>query len=175
MFSLAGEDFATAAASAEAVLKIETALANSQMSRIQMRDPNATYNKFAVKDLGITPNIDWAMMLRDSKIMGADSLLVNNPGFMKKVNEMLVTVPVEDWRSYLRWNLIKSAAPYLSSDFVKADFEFTRVQTGQREQTPRWQRMSGMIDRMLGDMVGRTVCKKIFQTRSQRIHGEDGR
>lgn len=164
MFSLAGEDFATAAASAEAVLKIETALANSQMSRIQMRDPNATYNKFAVKDLSsITPNIDWAMMLRESKIMGADSLLVNNPGFMKKVNEMLVTVPVEDWRSYLRWNLIKSAAPYLSSDFVKADFEFTRVQTGQREQTPRWQRMSGMIDRMLGDMVGELYVKKYFK------------
>ncbi|MES2372226.1 MAG: M13 family metallopeptidase [Bacteroidota bacterium] len=164
MFSLAGEDLATATASAEAVLKIETALANSQMSRIQMRDPNATYNKFAVKDLNsITPNIDWAMMLRESKIMGADSLLVNNPGFMKKVNEMLVTVPVEDWKSYLRWNLIKSAAPYLSSDFVKADFEFTRVQTGQREQTPRWQRMSGMIDRMLGDMVGELYVKKYFK------------
>jgi putative endopeptidase len=65
MFSLVGEDFATATVSAEAVLKIETALANSQMSRIQMRDPNATYNKFAIKDLNsITPNIDWAMMLR---------------------------------------------------------------------------------------------------------------
>lgn len=164
MFSLVGEDVASASASAEAVLKIETALANAQMSRIQMRDPNATYNKFAVRDLnGITPNIDWAMMLRDSKIMGADSLLVNNPGFMKRVNDMLVTVPAEDWRSYLRWNLIKSAAPYLSSDFVKADFEFTRVQTGQREQTPRWQRMSSMIDRMLGDMVGELYVKKHFK------------
>jgi len=164
MFSLVGEDAATAANSADAVMKIETELANAQMSRIQMRDPNATYNKFSVKDLGnITPKIDWAMMLNDSKIMGADSLLVNNPGFMKKVDNMLGSLPAEDWRSYLRWNLIKSAAPYLSSDFVKADFEFTRVQTGQKEQTPRWQRMSGLIDRMLGDMVGELYVKKYFK------------
>ncbi len=164
MFLLVGEDAASAAKSADAVIKIETELANAQMSRIQMRDPNATYNKFSVKELGnITPKIDWAMMLNDSKIMGADSLLVNNPGFMKKVDNMLSSVPAEDWRSYLRWNLIKNAAPYLSSDFVKADFEFARVQTGQKEQTPRWQRMSGLIDRMLGDMVGELYVKKYFK------------
>ncbi|MEO7530989.1 MAG: M13 family metallopeptidase [Sediminibacterium sp.] len=164
MFSLVGEDAATAAQSADAVIKIETELANAQMSRIQMRDPNATYNKFALNDLtGITPKIDWAMMLRDSKIVGADSLLVSNPGFMKKVDNMLGSVPASEWKSYLRWNLIKSAAPYLSSDFVKADFEFTRVQTGQKEQTPRWQRMSGLIDRMLGDMVGELYVQKYFK------------
>lgn len=164
MFTLAGEDEMTAAKSAETVLKIETELANAQMSRIQMRDPNATYNKFSVRALtDMTPNIDWAMMLRESKIMGADSLLVNNPGFMKKVDHMLVTIPVAEWRSYLRWNLIKNAAPFLSSDFVKADFEFTRVQTGQKEQTPRWQRLSSLIDRSLGDMVGELYVAKYFK------------
>lgn len=164
MFMLAGEDKKTASASAESVLKIETELANSQMTRIQMRDPNATYNKFAINDLkGITPKIDWAMMLRESKINGADSVLVSNPAFMKKVDNMLGTIPAKEWRSYLRWNLIRSAAPYLSSDFVKADFEFTRVQTGQKEQTPRWQRMSSLIDRMMGDMVGELYVAKYFK------------
>jgi len=164
MFSLVGEDPTTASASAAAFLKIETALASAQMSREQMRDPNVTYNKFAVKDLsGATPNMDWAMILRDSKIMGADSLLVSNPAFMKTANEMLSSVPVQDWKSYLRWNLIKSAAPYLSDAFVKADFEFTSVQTGQKVQTPRWQRMSGLIDRMLGDFVGELYVEKYFK------------
>ncbi|WP_202630310.1 M13 family metallopeptidase [Sediminibacterium roseum] len=164
MFMLAGEDEITSSASAETVLKIETELANAQMSRIQMRDPNATYNKFSVRALtDLTPGIDWAMMLHESKINGADSVLVNNPGFLKKVDNMLKSIPVAEWRSYLRWNLIKNAAPYLSSDFVKQDFEFTKVQTGQKEQTPRWQRLSGLIDRQLGDMVGELYVAKYFK------------
>jgi putative endopeptidase len=164
MFMLAGEDATTAAASAASVLKIETTLANAQMSRIQMRDPNSTYHKYAVKDLSATtPNMDWATILRDSKIVGADSVVVGNPSFIKTANDMLVSVPVNDWKSYLRWNLIKSAAPYLSNDFVKADFEFNSVQTGQKVQTPRWQRMSSLIDRMLGDMVGELYVDKYFK------------
>jgi len=164
MFALVGEDALTAAASAASVLKIETALAKAQMSRIQMRDPNATYNKFAVKDLSATtPNMDWAMLLQNARIVGADSLLVNNPSFMKTANDMLTSVPAQDWKSYLRWNLIKSAAPYLSSAFVKADFEFNSVQTGQKVQTPRWERMSSLIDRLLGDMVGELYVEKYFK------------
>ena len=164
MFVLAGENATTAAASAAAVLKIETTLAKAQMSRIEMRNPNATYNKFAVKNFNdSTPNIDWVKFLKDCKIEGADSMLVSNPSFMKKVNEMLLSVPATEWRSYLRWNLIKSAAPYLSNDFVKADFEFNSVQTGQKVQTPRWQRMSSLIDRMLGDMVGELYVEKYFK------------
>ena len=164
MFALVGEDAATAAASAAAVLKIETTLAGAQMSRIQMRDPNATYNKFAVKDLSATTShMDWAAILTDSKILGADSILVSNPSFLKKVNEMLETVPAAEWKSYLRWNLIKTAAPYLSDAFVKADFEFTSIQSGQKVQTPRWQRMSSLIDRMLGDLVGELYVEKYFK------------
>jgi putative endopeptidase len=164
MFMLVNEDPATAAASAAAVLKIETALAKAQMSRIQMRDPNATYHKFSVQDFNTnTPNMRWDLLLKDAKIMGADSMLVSNPEFMKTVDAMLVSVPASEWRSYLRWNLIKTAAPYLSSAFVKADFEFNSVQTGQKVQTPRWQRMSSLIDRMLGDMVGELYVEKYFK------------
>jgi putative endopeptidase len=164
MFTLVDEDPATAAASAAAVLRIETALATAQMSRIQMRNPNATYHKFAVKDYSVTtPNMDWVSLLTQAHIKGADSFLVSNPAFIKAVNDMLVTVPVNDWKSYLRWNLIRSASPYLSSAFVKADFEFTSVQTGQKEQTPRWQRMSSLIDRTLGDMVGQLYVEKYFK------------
>jgi putative endopeptidase len=164
MFSLTGDNAASATANAEAILKIETALAKAQMSRIQMRDPNLVYNKFAVKDLAATTsNMNWADILSDSKIMGADSVVVANPSFLKAVNEMLASVPLQEWKTYLRWNVIKSAAPYLSSDFVKADFDFNKVVSGQREQTPRWQRMSGLIDRTLGDMVGELYVAKYFK------------
>ena len=164
MFALVDEDKATAGASAATVLKIETLLAKAQLSRIQMRDPNATYHKFSVLDFNTnTPNIRWDVLLKDAKINGADSILVGNPAFMRTVDSMLVAIPANEWRSYLRWNLIKTAAPYLSSAFVKADFEFNSVQTGQKVQTPRWQRMSSLIDRMLGDMVGEIYVEKYFK------------
>jgi len=164
MFSLVGEDAATAAASAVRVLKIETALAAAQMSRIEMRDPNKTYHKFAVKDLSATtPNINWAWVLNEAKIKGADSVLAGNPEFLKKVNAMLTEFSLNDWRSYLRWNLIRSAAPYLSHDFVDAEFELSKVQTGQKVPTPRWERMSSLIDRMLGDLVGQIYVEKYFK------------
>lgn len=164
MFLLVGEDAATAAMSSEAVLKIETALAKAQLSRVQMRDPNATYHKFAVKDLSaLTPNMNWATLLAQSKIVGADSVVVTNPGFLKTANELLTSVPLTEWKSYLRWSVIKSAAPYLSDAFVKAEFEFNSVVSGQKVQTPRWQRMSSLIDRSLGDMAGELYVEKYFK------------
>ena len=164
MFSLVGEDAATAAADAAAVLKIETTLAAAQMSRIEMRDPNKTYHKFAVKDLSATTsNLNWASILSEAKINGADSVLAGNPEFLKKVNSMLNEVPLNDWKCYLKWNLIRSASPYLSKAFVDADFEFTKVQTGQKVQTPRWERMSNLIDRMLGDLIGQLYVEKYFK------------
>ena len=164
MFSLVGEDAKTSAADAAAVLKIETTLAAAQMSRIEMRDPNKTYHKFAVKDLSATTsNLDWASILSEAKINGADSVLAGNPEFLKKVNSMLTEVPLNDWKSYLRWHLIRSAAPYLSHDFVDADFEFNKVQTGQKVPTPRWERMSNLIDRMLGDLIGQIYVEKYFK------------
>ena len=164
MFTLVGEDASTATADAAAVLKIETTLAAAQMSRIEMRDPNKTYHKFAVKDLSATTsNLNWASILSEAKINGADSVLAGNPEFLKKVNNMLNEVSLNDWKCYLKWNLIRSAAPYLSKAFVDADFEFTKVQTGQKVPTPRWERMSGLIDRMLGDLIGQIYVEKYFK------------
>ncbi len=168
MFSLVGEDATTAAASGASVFKIEKILAQAQLSRVEMRDPNVTYHKFAVKDLGATtPHINWAMVLDESKIKGADSMLVGNPSFIKTADSLLANAPLADLKSYLRWNVIKTAAPFLSNAFVQADFEFTSVQTGQKEQTPRWQRMSSLIDRTLGDLVGQIYVEKYFKAEAK--------
>ncbi len=164
VFGLVGENEITAKASAASVLKIETALAKAQMSRVEMRDPYKTYNKFSVADFNnLTPNINWNIILDELKIKGADSVITNNPNFLKTANTLLSEFPIEDWKSYLKWNVIRSAAPYLSSAFVNADFELNKVQTGQKEQTPRWQRMSSLIDRTLGDFIGQIYVEKYFK------------
>ncbi|SJZ33308.1 M13 family metallopeptidase [Sediminibacterium ginsengisoli] len=164
MFTLVGEDAATAEKSAASVLQIETELARAQYSRVEMRDPYKTYNKFSVAGLNtLTPAINWTDMFGLMKVKGVDSVLVGNPSFLKTVNGMLGSVSLNDWKSYLRWNVIRSAAPNLSSAFVNQDFAFNKVLTGQKEQTPRWQRLSGQIDRMLGDLVGEIYVEKYFK------------
>ena len=164
MFALIGEDAAMAKAHAEAVLRIETALAKAQLSRTEMRDPHKTYNKFAVKDFSATtPSIDWNSMLNKLQLTGADSLIVNNPSFFKTADILLTALPLQDWKTYVKWNLLNSAAPYLSSAFVRQNFALTQVLTGQKEMAPRWQFVSGIIDNQLGDLLGQLYVEKYFK------------
>lgn len=164
MFALIGEDAATAKSHADAVLRIETALAKAQLSRVEMRDPYKTYNKFAIKDFSATtPSIDWGKMLNNLKLTGVDSVIVNNPAFFKTVDALLTAVPLTDWKTYLKWRLLDNSAAYLSKPFVQQNFAMTQVLTGQKELTPRWQFTSSLIDNQLGDLLGQLYVSKYFK------------
>ena len=163
MFMLTGDDAGAASKKAQAILGLETGLAKSQLSRVELRDPIKTYNKFSLLDFSkTTPQLDWKALFANMQVTSADSLLVNNPVFFKTANALLSAVPVESWRAYLQWNVIKNAAPYLSNAFVQRQFAFTRVLTGQKEITPRWQRMSALIDGNLGELLGQLYVEKYF-------------
>ncbi|WP_443943950.1 M13 family metallopeptidase [Pedobacter sp. AW1-32] len=164
LFTLTGNTQQVAEEKAKTILKIETALAEAQMSRVEMRNPQATYNKFTVADLSkSTPNINWAVYLPKFKINGQDTVLVSSPKFFTSLDGMLKSVPVNDWKTYLEWNILKSSASSLSSPFVKASFAFSQVQTGQKVQTPRWQRMSQLTDGTLGELLGQLYVAKYFK------------
>ena len=164
MFSLVGENAATAAYNADAILRLETALAKAQMSRVEMRDPYKTYNKFAVKDFSTqTSGMDWNALLQKMAVRSSDSILVTNPTFIKTADILLGALPLQDWKAYLRWNVLKNAAPYLSSAFVAENFRLTQALTGQKEQTPRWQRVSNLIDQQLGDLLGQLYVQRYFK------------
>ncbi|MBN9296966.1 MAG: M13 family metallopeptidase [Filimonas sp.] len=171
MFGLVGTDAATSAKNADAVMRIETALAKAQMSRVEMRDPYKTYNKFSVKDLSATtPSLNWATLFPIMKvnISDKDSVLVGNPQFLKTADILLSALPLEDWKTYLKWSILKSSASYLSDAFVKASFNFNKVLSGQKEQTPRWQRISGLIDGDLGDFLGQLYVEKYFKPEAKQ-------
>ncbi|MDB5253683.1 MAG: peptidase [Flaviaesturariibacter sp.] len=169
MFTLSGDNNSSAAAHADAVLRIETALAKAQFSRVEMRDPYKTYNKFAIKDLSAqTPGVDWGWMLGKLKLAGADSVIVNNPSFFKTVDILLTALPLDDWKTYLKWNVLNSTAAYLSSPFVKQNFAMQQVLTGQKEMTPRWQFVSGLIDNQLGDQLGQLYVARYFKPEAKQ-------
>jgi putative endopeptidase len=163
LFNMTGDHIPEASKKAHDILELETGLAKLQMSRVEMRDPVKTYNKFAVADFSkMTPGFDWKNLMTSMKVTGADSILVNNPDFFKGADALFTAVPLDTWKAYLEWRVIESAAPYLSSDFVKRTFEFTKVMTGQKEITPRWQTVSSLLDRSLGELIGQLYVKKYF-------------
>jgi putative endopeptidase len=163
MFQLIGRSDAQAAVATDAVLRIEKALASAQMSRVEMRDPYKTYNKFSWKDLSAsTPIINWQAWAAQMQVTGVDSAVVSNPAFLKSMDLLLTAVSLDDWKAYLQWNVLRSSAPYLSNAFVEEDFVFNKVLTGQKEETPRWQRVSALIDRSLGDQLGQLYVEKYF-------------
>ncbi len=164
LFTLSGSTQAEAQKNAASIFAIEKALAAAQMSRVEMRDPYKTYNKFALADFSkTTPNINWAALLPKMKVSGQDTILVASPKFFTDLDALLVSTPVNDWKTYLQWNVLKSSAPYLSSAFVDANFAFTQILTGQKVQTPRWQRMSSLTDGTLGELLGQLYVEKHFK------------
>ncbi|MEH3114550.1 M13 family metallopeptidase [Pedobacter terrae] len=164
LFTLTGSKAEEAKQKAATVYKIEKQFAEAQMSRLEMRDPYATYNKLAVAELNQkTPDINWITYLPKFKIKNQDTVLVSSPKFMASLDGMLKSIPVEDWKTYLEWNILKGSAASLSSPFVKASFAFTQAQTGQKVQTPRWQRMSSLTDGTIGELLGQLYVAKYFK------------
>ena len=164
LFSLSGSSAAEAEKAAETIFNLEKTLASAQMSRVEMRDPYKTYNKFSVTDFSkTTSNLNWQSLMPLMKVNGQDTVLVNSPKFFTALNGLLSSTPVNDLKTYLKWNLLKTSAPYLSSEFVNASFAFNQILTGQKVQTPRWQRMSSLTDGTVGDLLGQIYVKKHFK------------
>ncbi len=169
LFMLTGDDQVKAMTNAVTIMQLETALAGAQLSRVEMRDPTKLYNKFSVAGLTAkTPNLSWSSILPELGYKTKqDSLNVSNPKFMVFIDSLLGKIPLEDWKVYLKWNVLKDAAPYLSSAFVNANFALNQSISGQKEQTPRWQRMSGLIDRQLGELLGQLYVNKYFNEQAK--------
>lgn len=164
LFTLTGTPAAKAQQNAETIFNLEKKMAEAQMARVEMRDPYKTYNKFAVADLSkTTPNINWNSLMAKMKVTGEDTILVNNPKFFTELNGLLTSTPTADWQTYLQWNVLKSSAPYLSTPFVDANFAYAQALSGQKVQTPRWQRMSSLTDNTIGELLGQLYVEKHFK------------
>ena len=163
LFSLTGSSNEDATKNANTIFNIEAELAKAQLSRVALRDPKITYNKFAVTDLStITPNLNWSSLLPKFNLQKQDSLIVGSTGFIRAENELLGTISTEDWKVYLKWNILKTAASSLSSPFVNANFTFNSLLSGQKVQAPRNERIADLVDGSLGELLGQLYVAKYF-------------
>jgi putative endopeptidase len=163
LFTLTGTTSDVAGKNAATIFNIETALAKAQLSRVAMRDPHVTYNKFSVADFSkTTPHLNWAELLPAMKVPGQDTLLVGQPDFFKAADALLASTPVDDWKVYLQWNIMKGSAGLLSSPFVDAAFTYNAALTGQKVQTPRNERVARQVDAGLSELLGQLYVAKYF-------------
>lgn len=164
MFQLAGYDEATARKAVKAIMNIENRLAISARSQVELRDPHANYNKKAMADLKKEyPSFDWDIFFSTVGLPNPKEVNVGQPAAMKEVNDIINTVALEDQIFYLQWNLINSAASYLSDDFVAQDFDFYgKTMSGKKEMKPRWKRAVSSVDGSLGEAVGQMYVEKYF-------------
>jgi putative endopeptidase len=164
MFELAGDKPEAVAAEAKTVLAIETGLARASMDRTARRDPKNRDHKMTVAEIAAAdPNFDLTEYFADNGSPKFNSLNVGNPEFFKQVNEQLNTVPLDDWKVYLRWKTINNYAPGLTKAFVEEDFNFNgKYMSGQQEMEPRWKRCVKSTDFSLGMALGKLYVDRTF-------------
>ena len=164
MFQLIGEAPEQAEGHARTVMEIETALARASLTRVERRDPYKLFHKMTPEQLQeLTPSFRWNKYLETAAGPPTPVLNVTEPAFFKALDGQLKSRSLDDWKTYLRWHLAHSEAPYLSSQFVETNFEFySKYLRGVKEIPPRWKRCERLVDRDLGEALGQVFVQKAF-------------
>jgi putative endopeptidase len=163
MFELAGAKPDVAKANAETVFAFEKRLAEASLDNVALRDPLQQDHKTKFADLDkLAPSFNWAAYFDAGRMPHAD-LNVTQPKFLQQFDKELKSTPVAQWRTYLEWQVLNTAADSLSKDFVEENFAFNgRFLTGATEMKPRWKRCAEATDNQLGGALGQKYVEKYF-------------
>ena len=168
-FKLAGEGDAQAGADAKTVLAIETKFAQASMDRVTMRNPDSVYHLMSIAQFdSLTPHIKWESFLAaQGAPSGVTQINVAQPGFFRAMDGFIASVPLDDWKTLLRWRLLNTAAPRLSRAFVQENFAFGKLFTGQKELLPRWQSCERITNGVLGEAIGQEYVARTFSPQAK--------
>ena len=170
MFELLGDKPDAAAAEAQTVMRIETALAKGSMTRVERRDPKALDHKMTTADLEkLSPQFHWQVYFAKVGLPSLSSLNVSSPAFFKTLSATLESESLADWKTYLRWHLVHADAAHLSSPFLNENFAFySKTLRGQQELKPRWKRCTEYVDDYLGEALGQAYVEKYFSPEAKQ-------
>ncbi len=163
LFALAGSNDAQAKAATETVMRVETRYAQASLDNVALRDPQQTDHKMTFAELQkLAPAFEWGAYYTATGLTQGD-LNVTEPKLLQEFDRQLRETSIADWQTYLRSRVLDSAAPSLSADFVKAEFDFREAfLNGAREMKPRWKRCAEATDALLGEALGRKYVEKYF-------------
>ena len=162
IFALAGITEPKAAAAR--VLAVETQLAKHHWDRVKSRDRSLTYNKLDRAGLdALTPGFDWSSWWTEFAEKPIDDVVVRQPDYFKTMATLLDSIPLADWKIWLKWQVLLDAAPLLSRAYVQENFEFfDKTLTGTPEIRPRWKRAVAAVERTMGEAAGKIYVAKHF-------------
>ena len=151
------------------VLKIETAIADSALTREESRNIVAMYNPRSLEQLKADyPNIDWSRYFVETMdIDTPQEFILTEPKGMKQADNLLASLTDREIKDYYLWKYVAQAAPYLSDKFTDTAFEFSKVKSGVQQQRPRWKRALGVPDGYMGEAIGRLYVEKHFPETSK--------
>ncbi len=168
LFTLSGVDSISAAQQAANIIALETKIAASHKSPAELRDPDANYKKFAVKDLANICNWDWAHLLSNLQVK-TDTVLMGQPNYYKVLGGLLANTPIEAIKSKEKFELLNANANLLTKAFRDARFEFTgKALSGQTTQKERWKTISSQADDNLGELLGQLWVKNNFTPEAKK-------
>ncbi len=170
MFELAGTARATAYKDAETVFAIEKALAENAKLPVELRDRLANYNKMTVAAATAAyPGLPLPQVITALGVPAtATDVIVGQPKFLEGLSKLLQERPLDDWKVYLRWQLLSASAPYLSEKFDDENFRFSgTVLNGTPQQEPRWQRAAKIVDGSVGEALGQLYVAKHYPPAAQ--------
>ncbi len=169
MFELIGNEANSAQKAAQKVLELETKLAQTSFTRVEMRDPVKNYNKMPLEKLQQqTPNFNWQLFFDNIGLKNPGEINVGQVKFFTGVNTLMDSIDMDTWKAYLTWNLLDASASYLSNDFVKQNFDFYgKTLSGQQQMRPRWKRVLGVVSGGLGEALGQLYVEEYFPASSK--------
>jgi len=169
---LTGEPQTQADAGAAATMKIETALANASLTRVEQRNPYNIYHRMKIADVdALIPDLQMSALLEDQKVPASvlDNIDVAQPKFLAALQTEVATEPLESLKAYLRIHALNEAAPSLSEPFEDAQFEFySKYLRGVPEMQARWKRCEGQVDRYLGEALGQEFVERDFSPETKQ-------
>ena len=178
MFTLLGDAPDKAAAEAKTVVDLETDLAKASKTRVELRDPEGNYHKMPLADAAKSaPGFDLNKYFLSTGVSDPGEINVRQPEFFAHLAQLADSAPLDEWKTYLRWHLLHSTAPYLSAPFVNEDFHFFgQIMTGATENEPRWKRVLHETNASLGEALGQLYVEKTFtpeaKTRALTLVGD---
>jgi putative endopeptidase len=147
------------------IFDIEKRLAERHWSRVQNRDREKIYsNKFTITEAEtLSPDFSWTVFLESGDFGIPDRFIIAQTDYFAVLGQTVRSIPVENWRTYLRFNTLRSFAPYLNETIVDEDFDFRRrILRGQEQMRPRWKRAVRLVNQSLGEAIGKTYVERHF-------------
>ncbi|MES2838243.1 MAG: M13 family metallopeptidase [Bacteroidota bacterium] len=170
ILTLAGVEEKKANEQAEIIYAFEKKMADASMTNVEMRDPEKMYNKKSLSELQkLYPNIDWKIYFEEYKTPTFDSLIVGQLNYFSTLDKLIISTPLDTWKTYLNWKLANETSPFLSDDFANANFEFyDKTLMGSKSKKPRWKSVIDMIDGSMGDAIGEAFVEKHFSPNAKK-------